>query len=434
MPGDEPVTEPTTDDPVERSRKLWSLLARHAIDTRPLAQPVFRRLFLGEGTSSIGSMLTQVAVPVQVYSLSHSSLWVGMVGLAGLVPLVAFGLYGGAIADAVDRQALYLWSSIGTWVVTIALLVQTLLGIGSIALILCLVAVQSAGFAISDPTRNAIIPRIVAPDLITAANALNYTVGTIGGVLGPLIAGVLVTLPHGYVYAYSADALLFTAALYSALRLPRMPPTGSATTLGLRAVGDGLRFIARQPALIMSFTVDICAMVLAMPRSLFPAVAAERFPGPIGLGLLYAAIPIGSVVAGLGSGWIGRVHRQGVALTVAVMAWGAAVALSGLAHQLWLTASLLAVAGAADLVSAVLRQTIMQTYAPDELRGRMQGVYTVVVAGGPRLGDLRAGGMAAALSAGLSWTSGGIACVVIVGIAAPLVRSFWRYDTSSART
>jgi MFS family permease len=429
MDGDEPVTAP--DDPVERSRKLWSLLARHAIDTRPLSIPVFRRLFLGEGTSSVGSMLTQVAVPVQVFTISHSSLWVGMVGLAGLLPLIAFGLYGGAIADAVDRQVLYLWSSVGSWVVTIALLAQTLFDVGSIGLILGLVAVQSAGFAISDSTRGAIIPRIVEPSLIPAANALNYTVGTIGGVLGPLVAGVLVTLPHGYAFAYGADALLFTAALYSALRMPRMPPTGTGPRLGLRAVADGLRFIAGKPVLIMSFTVDICAMVLAMPRSLFPAVAAERFQGPIGLGLLYAAIPIGSVVAGLASGWIGRVRRQGVALTGAVLGWGAAVAVSGLSHQLWLTAALLAVAGAADLVSAVLRQTIMQTYAPDELRGRMQGVYTVVVTGGPRLGDLRAGGMATALSATVSWTSGGIACVIIVAIAAPLVRTFWRYDSSA---
>jgi MFS family permease len=429
---DEPRARDPGGDPAESARRLRSVLARHAIDTRPLALPAFRRLFLGEGTASVGSMLTQVAVPVQVYAISRSSLWVGMVGLAGLLPLIAFGLYGGAIADAVDRRLLYLWSSVGTWLVTLALLVQTLLGLGSVALILGLVAVQAAGFAISDSTRGAIIPRIVAPDLIPAANALNYTIGTIGGVLGPLVAGVLVTLPHGFGYAYGTDALLFTTALYSALRLPGMRPTGSGARLGLRAVADGLAFIAGRPVLIMSFVVDICAMVLAMPRSLFPAVAEERFHGPIGLGLLYAAIPIGSVVAGLASGWIGRVRRQGVALTIAVIGWGAAVAVSGLAHQLWLMALLLAVAGAADLVSAVLRQSIMQTYAPDQLRGRMQGVYTVVVSGGPRLGDLRAGGMATALSASLSWTAGGIACVVIVAIAAPLVRPFWRYDSRAA--
>lgn len=418
-------------DPGERGTRLGRLLTRHAVDTRPLSAPVFRRLFVGQGTAYIGASLTQVAVPVQVFAISHSSLDVGMVGLAGLLPTIAFGLYGGAIADAVDRRLLYLVTSIVTWAVTLGLLAQTLLGLNDIGLIIGLVAVQSAGFAISSSTRGAIIPRIVRADLIPAANTLEYTVGTVAQVLGPLVAGVLVTLPHGFAFAYGADAVLFTGSLYSVLRLPSIPPDGPSTTLGLRSVVDGLRFIAGKPVLVMSFVVDICAMVLAMPRSLFPAVAADRFPGSVGL--LYAAIPIGSVLAGLASAWIGRVHRQSVVLTFAVLAWGVAVAVSGLARQLWLVVVLLAVAGAADLVSAVLRQTIMQTYAPDEMRGRMQGVYTVVVTGGPRLGDLRAGATAAAFSAGLSWSVGGLACVVAVGIAAPLVRSFWRYDASTTK-
>lgn len=418
-------------DPGERPGRLRRLLSDHALDTRPLKVAPFRRLLIGQGTSYIGSMLTQVAVPVQVYALSHSSLYVGLVGLAGLVPIVVFGLYGGAIADVVDRRLLYMWSSIGSWAVTLALLAQTLLGLRSTGLILGLVAVQSAGFAMASSARGAIIPRIVPTPLIPAANTLNYALGNIGQVLGPLIAGVLVTLPHGYAFAYGADATLFTAALYSALRLPSVPPDGSATRVGLKAVGDGLRFIGGRPVLVMSFLVDICAMVLAMPRSLFPAVADQRFPGSVGL--LYAAIPVGSVIAGLGSAWIGRVRRQGVVLTGAVLVWGAAVAVSGLAHRLWLVVVLLAVAGAADLISAVLRQTILQTYAPDEMRGRMQGVFTAVVAGGPRLGDVRAGAMASAVGAGLSWTVGGVACVAVVAIAAPLVRSFWRYDATGAR-
>jgi MFS family permease len=184
--------------------------------------------------------------------------------------------------------------------------------------------------------------------------------------------------------------------------------------------------------LVMSFAVDIAAMVFAMPRALFPAVAAARFGGTVGP--LYAAIAIGSVIAGLSSGWIGRVRRQGVALVVAIVGWGGAVALSGLAHQLWLCVALLAVAGAADLVSAVYRQTILQTYAPDEMRGRMQGVFIAVVAGGPRLGDLRAGATASATSSTVSWVGGGIACMIVVAIVGVLVRPFWNYDARQARS
>jgi MFS family permease len=415
----------------EQARSLRGLLRRHAVDTRPMAIPPYRRLLVGQGTAFIGSMLTQVAVPVQVYALTHSSLYVGFVGLAGLVPIVVLGLYGGAIADVVDRRVLYFWSSIGTWVVTLALLLQTVFDLRNVWLILGLVVVQSGMFAISSSARGAIIPRIVEVDLVPAANTLSFTVSNIGQVLGPLIAGLLVGLDHGFEYAYATDAVLFTAALYSALRLPPIPPsTDAAGTLGLRAVVDGLAFIATRPVLIMSFLVDIAAMVLAMPRALFPAVADQRFSGTVGP--LYAAIAIGSVIAGLSSGWIGRVRRQGRALVYAVAGWGAAVALSGLAHRLWLVVALLAVAGAADLVSAVYRQTILQTYAPDEMRGRMQGVFIAVVAGGPRLGDVRAGGTAALTSATFSWVGGGVACVVVVLIAGMLARSFWRYDVRAS--
>lgn len=360
------------------------LLRQHAVDVRPMRIVAYRTLLLGQGTAFIGSTLTQVAVPVQVYAISRSSLYVGLVGLAGLVPIVIFGLYGGAIADAMDRRRLHIWSSVGTWLVTLALLAQTLVSLNNIGLILGLVVVQSAMFAVASSARGAIIPRIVPADLVPAANTLNVTVGNFGQVVGPLVAGVLVSLPHGFAYAYAIDAVLFLAVLYAAL---------------------------------------------CLPRSLYPEVAHERFHGVVGP--LYAAIAIGAVVAGAVSGWIGRVRRQGVALTVAIITWGACVAVAGLAHRLWLAVVLLAVAGAADLVSAVYRQTILQTYAPDEMRGRMQGVFIAVVAGGPRLGDLRAGATAAATSATLSWVGGGVACIVVVIIAALVVRPFWHYDASA---
>ena len=416
------------ESPAEEARGLRALLARHAVDTRRLRIPAYRRVLIGQGTSFVGSMLTQVAVPVQVYDLTRSSLYVGFVGLAGLVPIVVFGIYGGAIADAVDRRVLYLWSSVGAWAVTLALLAQTLLGLGNVWLILALVMVQSALFAIASSARGAIVPRIVDLELVPAANTLNFTVGNIGGVVGPLLAGLLLVLPNGFALAYAADALLFTAALYSVLRLPSIPPQGERQRPDLRAVAEGLRFIAVRPVLLMSFAVDIAAMVLAMPRSLFPAVADERFGGQVGP--LYAAIAIGAVIAGLSSGWIGRVRRQGRALTLAIVGWGAAVAVSGLVGQLWVVVALLALAGAFDLVSAVYRQTILQTYAPDEMRGRTQGVFIAVVAGGPRLGDVRAGATAAVTSPTFSWVAGGIACMAVVIVAGLLVRPFWRYDTS----
>ncbi len=401
-------------------------LRHHAIDTAPLRIAPFRRQVLGQGTSFIGSMLTAVAVPVQVYDLSHSSLQVGLVGLVGLLPLVVFGLYGGAIADVIDRRTLLLVSSLGTWACTVGLLLQTLAGIGSVPLILALVAVQSGFFAVASSARGAIIPRIVPVELVPAANTLTFTTGNVGSVIGPLIAGALVTRQHGFGYAYAVDAALFTLAMYAALRLPRIPPDGQSPRAGLRSVLDGLAFISGRPVLLMSFAVDIVAMVFAMPRSLYPQVAADRWHGQVGP--LYAAIAIGSVLAGLSGGWIGRVRRQGVSLTGAVVVWGLCVAVSGLAHQLWLAVLLLAVAGAADLISAVYRQTILQTYAPDQMRGRMQGIFVVVVAGGPRLGDLRAGATASLTSVTLSWVGGGLLCAGGVLVAARFVPAFWRYD------
>ncbi|MCW2541017.1 MAG: putative arabinose efflux permease, family [Frankiales bacterium] len=408
-----------------------SWLRSHAIDTEPLRIPAFRRQVMGQGTSFIGSMLTAVAVPVQVYDLSHSSLQVGLVGLFGFGPLVIFGLYGGAVADVVDRRTMYFIASLATWVVTLALLLQTILGLDSVGVILGLVAVQGATFAAAAAARGAIVPRLVAPEQIPAANLLTTTATNIGQVAGPLIAGFLVTRHNGFRYAYGVDAVLFTCALYAALRLPRIPPDkNSATRAGLRSVIDGLQFIATRPVLLVSFAVDIAAMVFAMPRALFPEVAADRWHGQVGP--LYASIAIGAVLAGLSSGWVGRVRRQGVALTGAVIGWGLAVAAAGLAHQLWLAVLFLAIAGASDLVSSVYRQSMLQTYAPDEMRGRMQGVFIVVVAGGPRLGDLRAGATAAFSSTAVSWVGGGLVCVAVVVVIALLSRPFWRYDAKAA--
>jgi MFS family permease len=388
----------------------------------------FRRLWLGNSLGFVGFQLTAVAVPLQVYELTGSSFWVGMLGLVGLVPLVLFGLWGGAVADAVDRRLLLLGSSLILWACTGALLVAAVTGLASLPLLLGLVAVQAAGFAVASSTRGAIVPRVLPAPLVPAANTISFTASNLGMVLGPLLAG-LILARWSFAAAYAADLAVFTLALYAALRLPPLPPTGPATTPGLRSVVDGLAFIATRPVLLLSFAVDIAAMVLAMPRALFPETAA-RLGGRGAAGWLYAAIAIGAVAAGLSSGWIGRVRRQGLALVAAVIGWGLAVAAAGLAPALWLIVLLLALAGAADLVSGVYRQTILQTYAPDEMRGRMQGVFIVVVAGGPRLGDLRAGAAAAAFGVTASWVGGGLACAALVGLAllAPALR---RYDSAA---
>ncbi|HEX7306651.1 MFS transporter [Lentzea sp.] len=402
-------------------------MRRFFADTRPLAVPAFRRTFAGQGTAVVGLMITAVAVPVQLYDLTRSSLVVGLSGLVGLLPVVVFGLYGGAVADAVDRRRLYLVASSVSWAATLGLLAQSVADVRSPVLILALVAVQAGSYAVSSSVRAAIVPLLVPAELVPAATALNYTIGTLGQVVGPLVAGLLVGLPGGFGYAYAADAVLFTAALYAAVRLPSFGVPEAVGRPGLRSVVEGLRFLGGNPVLLMSFAVDIAAMVLATPEALFPQAAATRFDG--GVGPLYSAIAAGSIVAGVLGGWIGRVRRQGVALTLAVVVWSAAIAAAGFARELWVVVALLVVAGAADLVSAVFRQSILQGFVPDRLRGRLQGVFTVVVNGGPRLGDLRAGVMAATTTFTLAWSGAALLCIAVVLVAAVSVRSFWHYDS-----
>ena len=373
----------------------------------------------------VGFQLTAVAVPVQVYELTGSSFWVGMLGAVGFVPLVIFGLWGGAVADAVDRRRLLMVSCAVLWACTGVLFVHALLGFNSLAVLLGVVAVQAASFAAASSARGAIVPRLLPMELVPAANTLSFTAGNVGMVLGPLLAALLLSR-WSFALVYAVDAALFSLVLYAALRLPALPPLGTTVPPGLRSVLDGLAFIVTRPVLLMSFVVDILAMVLAMPRALFPE-RAEQLGGEGTVGWLFAALAIGSVLAGLSSGWIGRVRRQGIALVLAVLAWALAVAFAGFARSLWLTVLLLAVAGAADLVSAVYRQTILQTYAPDEMRGRMQGVFIVVVAGGPRLGDLRAGATAASFGIAVSWIGGGLLCAALVGFAL-LVPSLRKYE------
>jgi MFS family permease len=416
---------------LQKPRKSRNRLRSLAIDTEPLRHDAYRRLWIGQGVSYIGFQVTSVAVPVQVYSLTHSSFWVGALGLVNLVPLVVFGLWGGAVADHMDRRRLLLVASCVAWGATMLLILQSALHLRSVAVIMVAVAVQATGFAVTSPTRSAIIPRLIEERLVPSANTLNFTVGQVGTLAGPLLAGVLLT-HFDYSAAYLLDAVLFTVGLYAALRLPAIPPLGERQgSPGLRSILEGLNYLWTQPVLLMSFVVDIIAMGIAMPRALFPQLADTRFGGNAAVGWLFAAISIGSVAGGLVSGWIGRVRRQGAALVGCIVVWGLAVAAAGLSHRLWLAVALLAVGGAADLVSAVFRQSMLQTYAPDEMRGRLQGVFVVVVAGGPRLGDVRAGAVASLAGAGFAWVAGGLACAALVVVVAVAFPALLRYDTGA---
>lgn len=378
----------------------------------------------------IGSVLAAVAVQQQIYDITGSSAWVGFASLVALVPLMVFGLLGGAIADTYDRRKLLMITSVGIASTSIGLWIVALAGTLSVWPVLALLAAQQGFFAVNQPTRSAIIPRIVPIDMVPAANALSMTVFSLGVIVGPLLVGVLIPVV-GLAWLYFIDALTLVAILYAVVKLPPIPPLGEHR--GRAKVLDGLSYLWVRPLLLMTFVVDIIAMVCGMPRALFPQMAQETFGGPVGggiaLGMLNAGLAIGSLIGGLTGGWIHRIYRQGIAIIAAILVWGASMALFGTTSILWLAVLYLAIGGWSDLVSAVYRSTILQVTATDEMRGRIQGVFTVVVAGGPRLADLVHGLVADATSTAFAVTAGGIATIVLTLVAAVLGRSLWRYDS-----
>jgi MFS family permease len=404
-------------------------LRRVAIDLTPLrVSPGFRRLLIGDAVSVIGTQVTAVAVPIQVYEQTHSAAAVGLVGLAGLVPLIFFGLYGGAIADAVDRRRLVVITTIGQAALSTVLLLQAVADLRSTALLYAVIAVQAGLFAVDSPARSAITPRLLPANLLPAANALKQVEFNIGVTIGPLLAGALVAGP-GYATAYGLDAISFTASLWAVLLLPAMPPVGGGRRAGTASVVEGLTYLRTQPVLLMTFVVDLIAMVFAMPRALFPVMAAEVYGGgPRTAGALYSALAVGALVGALFSGWFGRVHRQGLAVLVAIIAWGGSIALFGASDSLALGLLMLAAAGASDMVSAVFRNAILQSAAPDEMRGRLGGVFIVVVAGGPRLGDGRVGLSSELVGPQGAVVAGGLLCIGLTALCAAAVPRFRRYD------
>jgi MFS family permease len=410
-----------------------SRLSRMLADITPLQEhPDFRRLWFGNTVSYIGQQMTAMAVALQVYAITGSSFYVGLVGLCSLVPLIAFGLYGGAVADVVDRRRLGLVSATGATLLSLALAVVTIAHLRYVGVLYVIVALQAVCFAMNSPARSSMIPRLLPPEQLPAANALASLSGGVGQMAGPMLGGVFVGL-WGYQAAYLIDVAAFTASLYAMWRLPAMlPGDGTAAPAAERrrpSVMEGLRYLAARPNLRTTFISDMCAMVLAQPRVLFPAVAGLWYGGGSRtVGLLAAAPAVGALLCSVFSGWLGRVNRQGLAVLIAIASWGGAVAVFGLTRNLWLGLLFLAVAGCADTVSMVFRNTMLQAAAPDDMRGRLQGVFLVVVVGGPRLGDFLAGSAADVFTPAAAVVGGGLACIAAITVVGLLQRSFPRYD------
>ncbi|MFE7352287.1 MFS transporter [Streptomyces sp. NPDC057543] len=418
-------TAGTAEEPAHRPRIF--------ADLTPLrTSPHYRRLWFGNTVSWIGQGMTALAVSLQVYDITGSAFSVGLIGFCSFLPLVVFGLYGGAVADTVDRRKLGLASSAGSFVLSVALAAVAVAGVEQVGLLYAIVALQAACFAVNSPARSSMIARLLPAEQLPAANALTSMTGTTGTLVGPMLGGLIVGW-WGYRAAYTVDAVTFTASLYAMWRLPSMLPERAGDAGAKRAsVADGLRFLGTRPNLRMTFFTDLCAMVLAHPRALFPVVAVVWFGGDAKTtGLLVAAPALGALLGGVFSGWLGRVRRHGLAVLLAVACWGTAIALFGLTRQLWLGLIFLALAGAADTTSMVFRNTMLQAAVPDEMRGRLQGVFIVVVAGGPRLGDFVAGSVADLTSPGLAVTGGGIACVAAVSLLGLRWRGFVRYDAKN---
>jgi MFS family permease len=401
---------------------------RLLLDVGPLRRhQQFRRLWGGYVVSVLGSQLTIVALPYQVYRMTHSSLDVGLIGLAQIVPVFTGGLVGGAIADAVDRRRVLLAAQLVMAACSLLLCLNAVGGHPSLWPLYVIAAV-SAGFATVDSSsRSAVIAGLLDRRELASGNALWQLLYQVGQVAGPGVAGVLIA-QVSLAAAYGVDAVTFLVSMAVVASLERLPPGEGGSSFGLSSMREGFSFLRGRQALQGTFVIDLDAMVLGMPRALFPALALVRFHGGAGiLGLLYAAPAAGALLGALLTGWVVSVHRQGLAVLVAVAVWGAAITAFGFAYWLPVALALLGIAGAADVVSAVFRGTILQTETPDGLRGRLSSIHTAVVTGGPRIGDVEAGAVAALGGTQVSIVSGGLGCmagVALVGWLMPRLRTY----------
>jgi MFS family permease len=413
----------------DRRRRAW--WSRVAVDTGALREsPDLRRLVLGDFVTGLGTQAALVALPFQLYVQTKSALLVGLLGAVELGPLVLMALLGGAIADRMDRRTLLLLDQIALVLLSGGLAAGAFLGHPPLALLYVLGGLLAGFSAIQNIARSAMIPNLVRPALLRSALALNFGLYQLTMVIGPGLGGLLIAA-LGVGAAYTVDAASCLAMVAAVVAMAPQPPQGAPDERESvrRSVAEGLRFVRGEPALLGSFAIDLVAMTFGMPRALFAVLSLSVYhAGAAGTGVLYAAVSAGATVAALTTGWLEHARRLGRIVIGAVLVWGLAIAATGLTTDLWIAAALLALAGAADSVSAVCRQTINQSVTPDELRGRMSSVFSLVVTSGPRLGDVEAGTVAALASPRLSVASGGLACVAGVGMIVLAFPTLAAYD------
>jgi len=400
-----------------------------AVDTTALRESRdYRVLVIGGLISGIGTQVTLVALPFQIYVLTSSSFLVGLLGLVELVPLVVVALLGGTLADRMDRRRLLLVSQVVQTGTSLCLVIGAAAGSPPVGVLYLIAAVASGASAVDRPTRAAMVPALVGPERLRSAISFNYGLVQVAMVVGPAMGGIIIAA-GGLTWAYAVDVATFLAMIADvwAIASPPRPAVEPGASF-LSAVRDGIRFAGRSGELMGSFAIDILAMTFGMPRALFPALALTVYDaGPEGVGILYAAVSAGAVVAAFSTGWMIHARRLGRIVVFAVLVWGVGIACLGLTSELWVGALCLLVAGAADSVSAVCRSTILQTVTPDEMRGRMSAIFTLVVAGGPRLGDVESGTVAAVGGTQLSVVSGGVICVLGIVPVLAAFPEFWRY-------
>jgi MFS family permease len=388
----------------------------------------FRRLWAGQTVSAIGSQLTLVALAYQTFHLTHSTFMVGLLGFIGLVPLLAGALWGGTLADAWDRKRVLTLTQCAMALAVIGLALNAALDHPEVwVLFVC--AAASAGLQGLDwPARRAALPMLVADEDVTAAVTLQTTTMALSMVVGPALGGVLIAR-LGLSTVYLIDVSTFGVSLLVVLLLPRLVPSGGGTPMGLRSMTEGFRHLKSERLLSATYVIDLNAMIFGMPRAVFPALAVHLYGGGAGVvGLLYAAPGAGALVGSLFTGWTARIRHQGRAIAACVVVWGGTIAVFGVVPVLWIGLILLAVAGAADVISAVFRQNVQQRAVPDHLQGRLSGTFFAVVAGGPRLGDLETGVAAAIGGPEFAVWSGGLACVVGVGVLLWRIPELWADD------
>ncbi|HEY4096427.1 MAG TPA: MFS transporter [Baekduia sp.] len=407
------------------------LLSRIAVDVTPLRESRDLRLLMGgEAITGLGTQAALVALPYQLYVETHSAFLTGLLGAVELIPLMTMALLGGALADRHDRRRLLLFDQIGLVIGAGALAALAFIGSPPVIALYVLGAMVAGFGAVQNVTTSSIVPNLVAPERLRAALALNYGLGALTMVVGPAIGGLLIGA-LGLGSAYLVDALSCLAIFAAVWAMSPQPPGGDVVEHEpvLQAIGEGLRFVRRNQALMGSFAMDLVAMTFGMPRALFPVLSVSVYhAGATGTGLLFAGVAAGATVAALTTGWLAHTRRLGRVVILAVAAWGLAIALAGLAGSLWVAAGLLALAGAADSISAVCRSSINQSVTPDHLRGRMSSVFSLVVTSGPRLGDVESGSVAALGGVRFSVVSGGLACVAGVGVIMLAFPALLRYD------